>query len=325
MWDDDIDTLVSLDVVDFPDLPHAPSFPKEHLPTVFLTYRKSNPMWELVKDGMIANSASWGCVFNTFDAIEGEYLEYSRKKMGHERVFAVGPLSLLGGPDHTTRGSTSRSSGSDNTNILAWLDDVYPDGSVLYVCFGSQKLLKRVQMEALSSALEQCGIKFIWVVKSPTAQQVADGYGFVSDEFEKRVSGRGLIIKEWAPQVSILNHRAVGGFLSHCGWNSVLEAIVSGVTILGWPMEADQFVNAKLLVDYMGVAIRVCEGPDIVPNSFELAKKVAESMNAEITEKMRAKELKVKALEGVKHCGSSSRDLDGLVKELAQLQLKNDR
>lgn len=267
---------------------------------------------------MIANSSSWGYVNNTFDALEPEFLEFSRNKMGHNRVFAVGPLSLLGGSDLTSRGSTSSSSISHDS-IWAWLDGC-ADGSVLYVCFGSQVLLKLAQVEALANGLERSGVKFIWVMKSVTTQQVIDGYGSIPDGFEERVTGRGLVIQGWAPQVPILSHRAVGGFVSHCGWNSLLEGIVGGVMILGWPMEADQFVNAKLLVDYMGVATRLCEGKETVPDPMELGQKIAESMSGEKTEKVRAKELRSKAMEAVGSGGSSARDLDGLVRELAQLQ-----
>lgn len=313
-----LDAFFASDTVDFLDLPRSPSLIREHLPSVFRRYIKSDPNWELVNDSMIANSSSWGYVNNTFDALEPEFLEFSRTKMGHNRVFAVGPLSLLGGSDLTSRGSISSSSVSHDS-LWAWLDGC-ADGSVLYVCFGSQVLLKSAQVEALANGLEGSGVKFIWVIKRATAQQAADGYGSIPDGFEERVTGRGLIIQSWAPQVPILSHRAVGGFVSHCGWNSLLEGIVGGVMILGWPMEADQFVNAKLLVDYMGVAVRLCEGKDTVPDPIELGQKVAESMSGEKAEKVRAKELRCKAMEAVGSGGSSLRDLDELVIELAQLQ-----
>lgn len=277
---------------------------------------KSDPDWELVKDSMNANSSSWGYVNNTFDALETEFLEFSRNKMGYNRVFAVGPLSLLGGSDLTNRGSTSSSSNSHDS-MWVWLNGC-ADGSVLYVCFGSQVLLRSAQVEALATGLELSGVKFIWVMKPVTAQQIADGYGSISDEFEERVRGTGLIIRGWASQVQILNHRAVGGFVSHCGWNSLLEGIVGGVTILGWPMEADQFVNAKMLVDYMGVAIRLCEGKDTVPDPVELGRKIGESISGEKAEKLRARELRNKAMEAVESGGSSVMDLDRLVRELAQ-------
>ncbi|KAK6116402.1 hypothetical protein DH2020_049864 [Rehmannia glutinosa] len=302
--------------VNFQDLPWEPSFTWEQVPSLYRRYRESSSVGlELIKNSMVANYLSWASVSNTFEALEGEFLAHLSRVMGHPRVYSVGPLNMVGG-------SGNEKLGSCNDGVISWLDQ-WDDGSVLYVCFGSQKLLKKAQMEALAIGLERSGVRFVWVVKPLTAQQVADGYGSVPDGFEDRVSGRGFIIKGWAPQMAILGHRGVGGFLSHCGWNSVLEAIMAGVMILGWPMEAEQFVNAKLLVEYKGVAVRVCQGGDTVPDPAELGRKIAESMRGDAMERVRAKEMRNKALGAIRVGGSSNRDLDGLVQELAKLQVKN--
>lgn len=307
----------SMGVVHFSDLPRRPSFVWDHIPSVVRRNRESsNPDALVVRKGMLANSSSWGAVFNTFDTLESEYLDWWTQEMGHGRVFAVGPLNLIGVPQGMGRGNVD--SGSSDGGILQWLDGC-PDGSVLYVCFGSQKLLKKAQIEALASGLEESGVRFILVDKPLTAQHKEEGYGSVPDGFEDRVCGRGIVVKGWAPQVAILGHRAVGGFLSHCGMNSILEAIVSGVMILGWPMEADQFVNERLLVEYVGAGVRVCEGLETVPDPTELARTINESMKDSIVME-RAKDLRNKALEAVKTGGSSMKDMDRLVKELAQLK-----
>ncbi|XP_058193561.1 UDP-glycosyltransferase 89A2-like [Rhododendron vialii] len=312
-----VKTVSSLPVVNFPDLPQSPCFAAEHLPSGFQVYRESKPDTDFlrVRDGFLANTRSWGSIFNSFDGLEGEYLDHLRKEMGHGRVWGVGPLSLVGGDEAMGRVNPDQNSCG---GVLSWLDGC-PDGSVVYVCFGSQKLLKRDQMEALASGLERSGIRFVWVVKSVSAQQMADGYGVIPDGFEDRVSERGMVVKGWAPQVSILSHQAVGGFLSHCGWNSLLEGVVAGVLILAWPMEADQFVDARLLVEDMGAAVRVCEGADSVPDSVELARTIAESMSENTAQKVKAKELNDKAIEAVKVGGSSWKELEALVRELAQL------
>lgn len=302
-------------MVEFSEIPGTPSFKEEHLPSIFRNYKQNDPDSETVKEGKLANIASWGCVFNSFHALEGPYLDYLRRKLGHPRVFAVGPLSLRGTGNGVNQGKPNPESNSD---VFNWLDGC-PDGSVLYVCFGSQKLLKREQMEALAAALERSDTRFVWVVKAGSALQVEEGREAIPDGFEDRVSGRGLVIKGWAPQVGILGHRAVGGFLSHCGWNSVLEGLVAGVMILGWPMEADQFVNAKLLVDDKGVAARVCEGADSVPDPDELGRVIASSMSVNSPIKERAMKLRDEALESVSHVGRSSKDFDELVEALTKL------
>ncbi|EEF47681.1 UDP-glucosyltransferase, putative [Ricinus communis] len=305
-----IDVVKNLKVVDFVDLPTTPSFNEEHLPSMFRSYDESDPDWEVVKEGSLANMSSYGCVFNSFEALEGEYLGFLKKKMGHDRVYGVGPLSLLG-PDHSPRGN----SGSF-AHVFNWLDGC-PNGSVVYVCFGTQKLMSNTQMEALATGLEMSMARFIWVVKTGSAHQRESGYGEVPDGFEDRVARRGMVVRGWAPQAKLLSHAAVGGFLSHCGWNSVLEGIASEVLILSWPMEADQFVNEKLLMD-LGMAVRVCMGTDSVPDSAELGKVIGESMNGVgyEQEKRKARELKSRALGAVREGGSSLRDLKELVNEL---------
>ncbi|KAI3429221.1 PI3K/PI4K domain-containing protein [Psidium guajava] len=309
----------SATAVELPDLPGAPSFREEHLPSIFRLYKESDPDWEIVKRGMLGNMASWGCVFNTFDHLEGQYLEHLRRRIGHGRVFGVGPLNLIGVEDLSGRGDVGAGDGG-GSDVLGWLDGC-PDGSVLYVCFGSQKLMSKEQMEALASGLQTSGTRFVWVVKAPTAEQAEEGYGAVPDGFAARVAGRGRVVTGWAAQVLILGHRAVGGFLSHCGWNSVQEAVVAGKVALAWPMEADQFVNARLLVEDMGVAVRACEGADTVPDPDELGRRIAETAREDLPARARAQELRRKALDAVKPGGGSSwRGLDELVKELGQLQ-----
>ena len=313
-----MEAVRSSKVVEFSDIPGAPSFKEEHLPSVFRMYRKSNPDSEFVRECSLANISSWGSVFNSLDAMEGPYLEYLKRKLGHPRVFGVGPLSLIGVRDGMGRGHPKMELDSD---LFKWLDGC-PDGSVIYICFGSQKFLKRDQMEALAAGLEKSDTRFIWVVKVASAEQGEEGYGLIPDGFESRVAGRGLVVKGWAPQVPILSHRAVGGFLSHCGWNSVLEGVVAGVMFLAWPMEADQFVNARLLVEEMGMAVRVCEGANSVPDPIELSRILTESMKGESPQKQRARELKDEAVKAISPGGSSNKDLDELVKTLIQLDFK---
>ncbi|KAI3816934.1 hypothetical protein L1987_10719 [Smallanthus sonchifolius] len=298
-----ISLVRSQDTTVFHDLPDSPSLSWNHLPGLIRMSKESDREWEFFFDGLIANASSWGWVVNTFDALEARYIEYLRKLTGHERVFGVGPVSLL---EPVTSGPSEPGSGYD---VLRWLDGK-PDGSVVYVCFGSQIFLTSDQMEALAIGLEDSGIHYVWVVKPEHGDLVPAG------------SGRGVVIKGWAPQVAIMSHRAVGGYLSHCGWNSVLESILAEVFILAWPMEADHYVNARLLVEEHGVGVRVCEGPDTVPDPAWLARMIAESMSRDTTEKLKVKELKNKAIEALEEGGSSSIELDRFVKELSKFQPK---
>ncbi|CAL1405103.1 unnamed protein product [Linum trigynum] len=299
----------------FPQLPNSPAWPTSQLSSIYRSYVAGDPVSEFIKDGFLANMESWGAVFNSFHALESKYLDYLKKELGHDRVWAVGPLlppaAASGGDGNgKDRGGASSVSVSD---LEAWLDSC-PDDRVVYVCFGSEAVLTADQTAALASGLEKSGVRFVWSVKG-------GGAGHVAREFEDRVAGRGVVIRGWAPQVTILSHRAVGAFLTHCGWNSVLEGIVAGVAMLTWPMGADQFIDATLLEEELKVGVRVCQGKNSVPDSAELARRLAEMMAEEEgrEERKRAKELSRAAVEAVRDGGSSTGDLDSLVDHLVKL------
>lgn len=95
--------------------------------------------------------------------------------------------------------------------------------------------------------------------------------------FEDRIreSKRGLLLHKWAPQIDILSHEAVSAFLSHCGWNSTLEALGYGVPIIGWPLSADQFYNVEFLEEKLGVCVGVARGKSSRVGHEEMIKKLS--------------------------------------------------
>ncbi|XP_020098509.1 UDP-glycosyltransferase 89B1-like [Ananas comosus] len=170
----------------------------------------------------------------------------------------------------------------------------------------------------VSAWLDRSGAVFVWAARGGT--EVPEG-------FDKRVGGRGLVLRGWAPQVAILAHAAVGWFVTHCGWNSLVEAASAGVAMLTWPMTADQHVNARLLVEEAGVALPACDGGlAAVPDPHELARTLAEAVRGERGRAVRdrAKELGRKAVEAVREGGSSYRALEEFVQELHNLNAKNN-
>ena len=114
----------------------------------------------------------------------------------------------------------------------------------------------------------------------------------------------------------------MGAFLTHCGWNSVVEGIAAGVVMLTWPIQYDQFTNAKLLVEQCGAGIQVGEGTRTIPDPDELGRLLNGSLKgSNETEKvrLRAKELSRAVTEAVAQGGSSDKDLDELVNRLNEL------
>ena len=135
------------------------------------------------------------------------------------------------------------------------------------------------QMMQLGKALERCEKSFVWVVRPPIGFDINSEFRaeqWLPEGFAEKVleSGRGLIVHDWAPQVEILSHVAVSAFLSHCGWNSVLESLSHGVPILGWPMAAEQFFNCKFLEEEVGVCVEVARGKSCEVKWEDLAAKI---------------------------------------------------
>jgi len=121
-------------------------------------------------------------------------------------------------------------------------------------------------MMELAAALELTGRPFLWAIRPPVGLG-DDTATFGSDKwlpegFEERVRSddTGLLVRGWAPQLSILAHASTGAFLSHCGWNSVLESVAHGVPIIGWPLQGDQFFNCEMLEREWGACVEVARG-----------------------------------------------------------------
>lgn len=306
----------------FEGVPSSPKYPWWQLSPVYRSYVEGEEISEFIREGFGFNMASWGLVVNSFDELERVYLRHLSSFLGHERVWAVGPLVPPKEKAGTVNGHEARggSSSVQVDKLMTWLDTCRDD-EVVYVSFGTQAMLTSRQMEAVAEALEKSGVPFIWSARAPQMpEHVAAGHGRVPLGFEDRVAGRGVVIKGWAPQVAILRHRAVGTFLTHCGWNSVLEGLMAGVELLAWPMGADQFSNATLLVDQLKVSTKVCEGAGSIPDSDDLARVLVDSGKAE--RRQRILKLRNDALEAIKEEGSSSKDLHGLVKTLNELRIK---
>ncbi|KAJ6390610.1 hypothetical protein OIU77_024759 [Salix suchowensis] len=159
----------------------------------------------------------------------------------------------------------ARVPGVEGSECLKWLDD-QPHGSVLFVSFGSGGTLSLDQITELALGLEMSEQRFLWVARSPndavsnatffSVDSHEDPFNFLPKGFLERTKGRGLVVPSWAPQPQVLSHGSTGGFLTHCGWNSTLESVVSGVPLIVWPLYAEQKMNAWMLTQDIKVALR---------------------------------------------------------------------
>lgn len=261
-------------------------------------------------------SRCYGFLINSFYELEPAYADYYRNVMGR-RAWHIGPLSLYSNveEDKVQRGS---SSSIDEHECLKWLDSKEPN-SVLYISFGSLASLTNSQLLEIAKGLEATGQTFIWVVK----KEIHDQEEWLPEGFEKRIEGKGLIIRGWAPQVLILDHGSIGGFVTHCGWNSALEGVTAGLPMVTWPNSAEQFYNEKLITDVLRIGAGVGAlywgraGKDDI-KSEAIEKAVNRVMVGEEAEKMRsrAKALGIQARKAIEEGGSSLSDLNAFFEGL---------
>ncbi|KAF2293824.1 hypothetical protein GH714_005072 [Hevea brasiliensis] len=146
---------------------------------------------------------------------------------------------------------------------MRWLDD-QPPSTVVFLCFGSKGSFSQNQVKEIACALEHSGHRFLWSLRRParpgllaSPSDYEDPQEVLPEGFLDRTTGIGKVIG-WAPQVAVLAHPAVRGFVSHCGWNSILESIWFVVTIATWPLFAEQQFNAfEMVVVELGLAVEI--------------------------------------------------------------------
>ncbi|KMZ60216.1 Flavonoid glucosyltransferase, family GT1 [Zostera marina] len=213
-----------------------------------------------------------GIFFNSASSIEPEPIK-ELMSMNSPPVYSIGPMI------HDTSGE------DDSSSCVKWLDE-QPPGSVLFVSFGSGGRLSSEQLTELAMGLEMSGHRFLWIARSPTEtvqeKSKNDPLLFLPDGFLERTIEIGLVIDSWAPQLAILKHAAIGGFLTHCGWNSSLESIVHSVPMIAWPLYAEQNMNAVMLAEELKIAIRpVVDEKRGMIGRDEISKVVRELMEGE--------------------------------------------
>ncbi|KAL5719511.1 hypothetical protein ACHQM5_012276 [Ranunculus cassubicifolius] len=273
-----------------------------------------------------AEPKSFGVIVNSFYDLEPDYNEYFIKEMGR-RVWSIGPVSLYNA-DKATRG---KKSALDEKFWSSWLDSRKPD-SVLYVCFGSSSQFGTDQLLEIAMGLEASQVPFIWVVKM---SDNVDKNRFPPKGFQEKINGKSLIITDWAPQVLILEHQAIGGFMTHCGWNSILEGVTAGLPFITWPVFADQFYNEKLITQVLQIGVSAGNGiwnewrtPESVSVNKEMVEKAVNKVmqNSVDADAMRskAKKLGVKAKKSVEEGGTSFKNWHSLIEELKVQSQKSE-
>ncbi|KAF5186881.1 Udp-glycosyltransferase 92a1 [Thalictrum thalictroides] len=251
-----------------PDFPEVGSIHRSQLPN---NLRNANGMdsWSIyIQKYLPLWFKSDGILLNTIEELDQTGLKYFRRQFNGRPVWPILPAFMYqkkfvkdDGVVHSIR--SQKKSGIDTQKCIEWLDNQSMN-SVLFVSFGSQNTISSSQMMELAIGLEESGKNFIWVVRPPVEFNISEEFRseWLPKGYEDRIQkqNKGLIVHTWAPQLEILSHKSTCAFLSHCGWNSVLESLSHGVPLLGWPLSGEQHYNSKLLEEEVGVCIEVGRG-----------------------------------------------------------------
>ncbi|CAM6121082.1 unnamed protein product [Calypogeia fissa] len=237
------------------------------------------------------------------DAMQQTWRDVSPGKI--PKLFLVGPLSNAATFKNRSLEASDKERG---TVCFQWLDKQAPL-SVVYLCIGTIAQFSTHQVEDLSQALEASEQSFLWVASRGTAEAIPSS-------FEARTREKGLVVRGWVPQLQILQHPAIGGFVTHCGWNSIIESVSSGVPMACWPQATnDQFMNCRHMVDVLKIAVEVRDTTPESPKTHVGLEKAVRLLLSDEGKVLRARvqELKKKAEEAWAAGGSREKALNELV------------
>ncbi|KAI3697243.1 hypothetical protein L6452_30119 [Arctium lappa] len=264
-----------------------------------------------------------GIMVNTFLELETHAIEsFSSLDNNFPTVYPVGPVLNLDGVGTVK---------PKDRDIMSWLDGQQPS-TVVLLCFGSAGSFDEIQVKVIAHALERSGHYFVWSLRRRHRQEQMMNVGDYEDPrvvlpegFLERTVGVGKVIG-WAPQAALLAHRAIGGFVSHCGWNSVLESLWFGVPLATWPMYAEQQLNAFGLVVESGLAVEIKldytfnvfnpddGGDTVIVTAAEIERGIRQLMdNTQVRGKV--KEMSRKSRAAVEKGGSSFISIGHLINE----------
>ncbi|XP_038696147.1 7-deoxyloganetin glucosyltransferase-like [Tripterygium wilfordii] len=244
-------------------------------------------------------------IIHTFNALEHEVLDALSTIF--PQVYAIGPFQLLLNQVKDNRlNSIGCNLWIEEPECLEWLDSKEPN-SVIYVNFGSMAVMTKEQLIEFGMGLANSNHYFLWIIRPDL---VRDDSVIFPPEFEEKARGRGLL-GSWCSQEEVLNHKSIGGFLTHCGWNSILESVYEGVPMLCCPFFGDQTMNCRYTCIEWGIGMEI--GSDV--NRDEVEKLVKELMEGEEGKKLKhnVMEWKKKAEEATSSTGSSWINLDMVV------------
>ncbi|XP_020165929.1 7-deoxyloganetin glucosyltransferase [Aegilops tauschii subsp. strangulata] len=233
-------------------------------------------------------------IVNTFDEMEQPALDAMRAILAPP-VYTIGPLNFVveqlvpdGGDGSASLAAIRPSLWREDRSCLEWLRGREPR-SVVYVNFGSITTMTSQELVEFAWGLANCGCDFLWIVRNDLVKGNA---AMLPLEFLEATKGR-CFLASWCEQEAVLRNEAVGAFLTHYGWNSMMEGLSAGLPMLGWPFFAEQQTNCRYACVEWGVGMEV--GDDVRREVVE--ERIREVMGGgEVGREMRRKAMEWKEI-----------------------------
>nr|GMD41582.1 UDP-glycosyltransferase 86A1-like [Ipomoea batatas] len=304
------------DSIDY--IPGVEAIEPRDLPLYFQENNTTSAVYLTVYKGFEDAKRADIVICNTVQELEPQTISALEEK---QPFYAIGPLF----PQSFTEQTAFRSL-LPESDCSKWLDSK-PPGSVLYASFGSLAHLTQEHIMEIGRGLMLSEVNFIWVLR-PGMAITDDETDFSMDGFQECVRDRGLIVP-WCDQPAVISHPTVGGFMTHCGWNSILESIWCGVPMICFPFIVDQPTNRKLVVDEWKIGINLCNEDDKSMSKEVVASKVKFLMKAESSIELRKaiKDVRKNLENALASNGSSVKNGDKFVEKIKakfnQLSVRN--
>lgn len=292
----------------------TPAVPKDLQLRDIPSFMRSTDPDDIVFNSFIHETASMSqapcVVINTFDELDARLLEAMSKFL--PPIYTVGPLHLMernNVPEESPVAGLGFNLWKEQDTPLKWLDGRAPR-SVVYVNFGSTTVMSNKHLLEFAWGLANTGYAFLWNLRPDL---VKGDEAALPPEFSAATQGRSMV-STWCPQEKVLEHQAVGVFLTHSGWNSTLESICGGVPMVCWPFFAEQTTNCRFKRTEWGIGMEI---PDDVKRD-EVEAMIREVMEGEKGCHMRRRVLALResAVASGSPCGRSMRNVDRIINEV---------
>ncbi|KDP21298.1 hypothetical protein JCGZ_21769 [Jatropha curcas] len=291
-------------------LPGIPPLNYCDLPT-FLRYPDSYPAYLAMKLNQFSDLDTADWIFaNTFEDLESKEAGGISKLWPAKLIGPMVPSFYLDGRIEGDKGYGASLWKPLGEECLRWLETKQPQ-SVVYISFGSMVSLTETQMEEIALALQESNLDFLWVVRESEMGKLPNG--FIESAHEK-----GLIVT-WCNQLEMLANQAIGCFVTHCGWNSTLEALSLGVPMVAMPQWTDQVPNSKFVEDVWKIGVKGKEDDKGVVRKQEVIRCLKEVLEGKKSQKIKknARKWRKAAREAVGEGGSSDKHINDFVQCLA--------